>query len=283
MTSSKINKSAKKTIIIVVAILGVIIVGALITLSCLVCNAIINSDIFIESLIGLFSVAATVSLGLVAYWQTRGANKISELLSQRTMISSIVLLKDVDIACSKHNSAKIIEFAKKNETEGAICSAVSVEQITRHNIEEAYLKFCFYFKNDNAPIENIFINDIYFNKSFISDEAKKDKAIKFNIINEDNRVPFSYNPTTENYSLQIYLNIDEAFFNKTFIKSVNDSNLFVLDIDLMTESCYGVKENVSFSINFISIEDLTDIISNKKSKTINLTNVLIHKGEINYG
>lgn len=283
MTKSKIKNSSKKTLIILATVLGVIIVGAKITLICLLCNKIIGIEIFFEYLIGLFSVAATVCLGLVAYWQTRSANKISELLSQRTMSSSIVLLKDVDIACSEHNSAQVIEFAKKNETEGALCSAVSVEEITKHNITETYLEFCFHFKNDNAPIEKIFIKSIYFNKSFMSDENKKDKAIRFNIINEDKRVPFSYNPTNENYSLKIYLNIDEAFFNKKFIELLNDKKLFVLDIDLTTESCYKVKEDVSFSINFINIEDLMDIIKNKESKSINLTNVLIHKGDINYG
>ena len=280
MSKKKRPEGAKVFIIIISIIIVLALFIAIAVFSVLYKKCEIEIDVFVESLVSAFSVFATLILGVVAYWQTRNSNKISKILSERSMICSMIILQNSEFFCSDLNINQIIKFAKKNNTEGVFCTTFSPEKISDHNKNEKYLCMHVHFKIEGASLENLYVENVFINKSFENDDQYLKYFIKFNVLNEKKKVIFSYNPIDQSYILRIYLNIDSEKFNEKFITVVNNQHLFVLDLELITESIYKKNEKVNLSFNLEQIVNLGRILDNMNVKIHKkLNNLSIYKGD----
>ena len=82
-----------------------------------------KEEIIIQTLIGSISFLGTTLLGAIAYWQTKKANQISELIAKRQMFTYIEWDKNVRFSLEKDiDTKRALAFSKKNEMEGALCS-----------------------------------------------------------------------------------------------------------------------------------------------------------------
>lgn len=234
-----------------------------------------NTDNIINVIVGGISFIGTMVLGVVAYWQTRSANTISEILLKSQAVCKIKFLGEVGLKVCTFTPARIIGFAGANEVEGLICSTQDKASFEKQNISDTFLELVLPFKTEIAEIEGLTVKEVSFNKSFGSDALRNAFYINFNICNDGNKVYFSFNPVEECYNLKLYLNCDTDT-----LRSVNDNKYFVLDITLVATSSYGVKSEVRYSLNFEYIRELDKLLTNEiNSAKINLTNILSHKSE----
>lgn len=256
-------------------------VAVTVTIVCVCANFFKNEKIeagdFVSITVAAVSFAGSMVLGIIAFWQTKSANAISKTLSREKMISNIILLGEASFSLETVNSARVLEFAKDNETEGLFCSTENKQTLYNHS-EDDYLCLDLCFITEQAAIDKIKIDEIFFNKSFNSDGVHENFSAKFNILNKDGDVVFSFNPAKNRYSLQLFINCD-----KTLLKNINDNEYFNLDILMEAKSNYKAKQSLQYSLNFVKINELDSLLDKKIKKIeLNLERVIVHKGEIEY-
>lgn len=273
------NKQKKNLVILICLIVFAAAVTVTVVSVCadLYKNGQLKVSDFVSICVSTVAFLGTVILGIISFWQTKSANAISETLSRENMRCDISLLGDVKLTYESYTSVRLLEFAKSNETEGLFCSVVDKQTLYKRCKKDDYLCIELCFTTCLAAIEQIKISEIYFCKPFEKDNEHKDFYLKFNILNEENNVVFSYNPARGCYVLLLYLNCDKAK-----LKEINDNNYFVIDFSMEVESNYKAKQSLEYSLNFIKIDKLNDLLANKIAEIEQkLERVIVHKGEIN--
>ncbi len=229
---------------------------------------------YAEQLISVIGVAisfvGTMVLGIIAYWQTKQANTISQLVIEKDEEIDINWLSPIGFSKQEIHIVSTIEFAKNSPVEGVICS--ENQNIVDEDLKCLEIDFPFELKNGN--IEKVVIKNIAFNKTY------SDENCQINLypligekISNGNEIIVAYNPAKQNFILSFYINCD---FKKLI--NINDMKMFVLDFSLLFKSKYDLNFEYKIQANFQEIKDLDDVLHGKvQNIMVELENMLITK------
>lgn len=268
-------KNWKLFVIIILFVLFV--VAYVISTTLLLTNNVCKNDIIIGAIGEGISFVGTVILGIVAFWQTNEANKISNAQLRRESLTQIVINGDASVASQEFSPKQSIAYSKFCDVEGVICSTQKLKDFG--DTEEAlFYEFIFYFSVDNAPLEKINIKEVKVNKQYRNSDSAHN-FVDLNVLNTEQKIVFSYNPIRKEYFLRMYIHDPQLKLD-----SIAKRDQFALDIIFDAVSIYGTKQEFYFLIEIDSRDLAFEYLRNNPGKVqgIKLENVILHKGEPNY-
>lgn len=261
------------TLVIFIIIFIIILSGYVISTALLLSKDVCNSEIIIGAIGEGIAFIGTITLGIVAFWQTKTANDISQTQLRRELISNIVLEENVKITTITLYPRKVLTQFKELHIEGVYCSTKKLSQIDE-NEKMQFFHFDFQLTIEGAPLENINIKDIKLNQS-LSNEY----FVDLNILNSQKDIVYVYNPEQKCYILSILINAPLSDLEK-----LATDKMFVLDIAFDAVSIYGTTQRYLWEINFdqqtLEIENLAYGATN--AQNIKLKSVIVKKGEPKY-
>ena len=202
-------------------------------------------------LVGILTCCSTSCLGFVAYHQTKSANKLSTLLSQSQLISSVRFTAGLTYSISKF----AICANWDSEYDGAILEKNNIE----YNIENQYMKFTLSFSVEGAILDKFFLNGF-------TVEINK-KKFEYAVKNKEGKINCRYSAKKNLYYLDLFVELTPELRDDSS-KTVN------LILNYSTCSRYMFIEDVVMS--FYNIPKPT---CDKEYEYI-INNMTIHKRKI---
>ncbi len=263
-------------LIVFIAVFALILIGYILSITLILAENVRKSDIIIGAIGEGVSFIGTISLGFLAYWQTKTANDISQAQLRRELITSINLQSRTEIKVIDLQIKKILKDFQEISLEGIYCSTETFDNISEDEIRK-FFEFSFQFKMEGAPLEAIYPKEVKINRELIKDYNQF--VVDFHILNQRKDAIFVYDPEGGTYVIKVLLDAPIEKLDK-----IAAEKIFVLDIVFDVVSIYGTSQENHWSINFnqaiIKIMDLQD--GTLPIQNINLNNVIIHKGEAKY-
>lgn len=263
-------------IIVFIVVFALILVGYILSTTLILTENVCKADIIIGAIGEGVSFIGTISLGVVAYWQTKTANDISQAQLRRELITNISLQSKTNIKALDLKVKKMLTQFREIPQEGIYCSTETLDNI-KEDEERKFFEFSFQFKTEGAPLEAIYPKELKINRELSKDYSQY--IVDFQILNQRKDAVFVYDPEEGNYVIKVLLNAPIETLDK-----IAAEKMFVLDIIFDVVSIYGTIQKNHWSINFdqeiIEITKLKD--GTLPNQNINLKNVIIHKGEAKY-
>lgn len=234
--------------LIFLIILTVVLLAVLFWCTFKLLNKTTNQAEQFLSVLGIaISFISTMILGIIAYWQTRTANYISELMIKKETELNFNFLPSVELKCCNLNMSNVLQFAETNPTEGVFCS----EEVYNYEETRKYIEFSIPFEIVNGIFEKMQVSNVAFNKTL----KESSNFIGLKILNNKDLV-LSYNPKSKSYLLKLYICCD---FNR--LLEINKKKMLVMDIDFSLKNNYQVEQKYVLQINFNSISRLKQLIN----------------------
>ena len=248
-------------------ILTIVLLAGLFVFTFILLDKTTNQAEQFLSILGVaISFIGTMVLGIVAYWQTRTANQISELMIQKETELVFNWLPSVELNCYPLNMNNVLEFADSSPTEGVFCA----EELYNLNEERKYIEISIPFEITNGIFDKIQIHSVAFNQTL----QNTDDFIGLHILNRKDLV-LSYNPKKKSYLLKLFINCD---FEK--LLKINKKKMLVMDVAFTMKNNYEMEQKYLLQINFDSISQLRKLINGTiQSRKFDLENIIIMKGE----
>lgn len=257
-----------------ISVFALILIGYVLSTVLLLTQHVCKADTIIGAIGEGVSFIGTIILGVVAYWQTKTANDISQAQLRRELITIINLQAKTSITIIDQHVKKILTQFQGLSQEGIYCSTDLLEDIKEEE-QRKFFEFCFQFKTQGAPLEAFCPKEVKINRELLKD--CNEYYVDLKILNRRKDAIFVYDPEEETYLIKVLLNAPISQLNK-----ISEDNMFVLDIVFDAISIYGTRQENHWSINFD--EDVIDItgLEEGKKQDVKIKNVIIRKGEPKY-
>ena len=249
----KINKFSFILIILVIVFIGSFIWGLI-----LINKSTENQKMLLISLIsGEIIYIGTTVLGMITYWQTLLSKDTNNRLidfqekewlnKQQTFIE---FLPEFSVKLKKFDYQAILK-AQKCEVNALFVSSVPLEEIGKGHQEKKFILFEFQFKTSGMKLKQISCSNFCLNELEKDGDDWQKTLFRCYQVMQWNRkkVACEYNPVLNSYILSLYIYETDAL-----IKDANDREMLIFDIDLISESVYGIKTKQKFGFNFVKID-----------------------------
>lgn len=216
------------------------------------------TELLLQTIIGAIAYLGTVVLGVVAFWQTRNANYLSKLLSEKQLKTNVSSIENFELS-KEIVQSRVIMQAKKYHLDGVYYSEQG-KSILQKEKDISFLLFVLYFKINGANLSRIKIKKCSINKTFKDREHCYIPLIK---LDENKNTFFTYDSESKCYRLDLYIHLNN--FEK--IQELNKMGIITLDINCKLINVFNQKTKYNCTFNIRKIKYLNNIISGKIKTT----------------